>query len=76
MLNIIANLIMEYVEVNEEDLTPDVNPIRDLHLNSYDFISIIGKLESELGIEIDERELRKMETLGELDEYIKSKMIN
>lgn len=76
MLNIIANLIMEYVEVNEEDLTPDVNPIGDLHLNSYDFISIIGKLESELGIEIDERELRKMETLGELDEYVKSKMIN
>jgi len=76
MLNIIAKLIMEYVEINEEDLTPDVNPIRDLHLNSYDFISIIGKLESELGIVIDERELRKMETLGELDEYVKSKMIN
>jgi acyl carrier protein len=76
MLNIIAKLIMEYVEINEEDLTPEVNPIRDLHLNSYDFISIVGKLESELGIVIDERELRKMETLGELDEYVKSKMIN
>jgi acyl carrier protein len=75
MLSIITNLIMEYVEVKEEDLTPDVNPVRDLCLNSYDFISIIGRLESELGIEIDEREIRNLETLGELDAYVKSKMI-
>ena len=75
MLSIITNLIMEYVEVREEDLTPDVNPVRDLCLNSYDFISIIGRLESELGIEIDEREIRNLETLGELDAYVKSKMI-
>ncbi len=74
MLNIITKLIMEYVEVNEEDLTPEVKPIQDLNLNSYDFISIIGRLESELGIEIDEREIRNLETLGELDEYVKSKM--
>ena len=75
MLSIITNLIMEYVEVEEEDLTPNVNPVRDLNLNSYDFISIVGRLETELGIEIDEREIRNLETLGELDAYVKSKMI-
>lgn len=75
MLNIINKLIMEYIEVNEEDLTPQTNPVRDLNLNSYDYISIIGRIESELGIEIDERELRNIQTLGELDEYIKSKML-
>lgn len=75
MLSIITNLIMEYVEVEEHELSETTNPIRDLHLNSYDFISIIGRLESELGIDINERELRNLETLGELDTYIKSKMI-
>lgn len=75
MLSIITNLIMEYVEVEEKDLTEETNPVRDLHLNSYDFISIIGRLESELGIDINERELKNLETLGELDAYIKSKMI-
>jgi acyl carrier protein len=67
---------MEYVEVEEKDLTEETNPVRDLHLNSYDFISIIGRLESELGIDINERELKNLETLGELDAYIKSKMIH
>lgn len=76
MLSIITNLIMEYVEVEEEDLTPNVNPVRDLNLNSYDFISIVGRLETELGIEIDEREIRNIETLGELDTYVRSKMVN
>lgn len=76
MLNIISNLIMEYVEVEEEDLHEETNPVTDLNLNSYDFISIIGRIEGELGIEIDERELRNLQTLGELDEYIRSKMVN
>lgn len=76
MLSIITNLVMEYVEVEEKDLTEETNPVCDLHLNSYDFISIIGRLESELGIDINERELKNLETLGELDAYIKSKMIH
>lgn len=76
MLSIINNLIMEYVEVKEEDLHEETNPVTDLNLNSYDFISIIGRIEGELGIEIDERELRNLQTLGELDEYIRSKMVS
>lgn len=76
MLSIITNLVQEYVEIEENELNENTNPIRDLHLNSYDFISIIGRLESELGIDINERELKNLETLGELDAYIKSKMIH
>lgn len=75
MLNIITKLIMEYVEVDESLITRETNPIKDLNLNSYDFISIIGKIESELGVEINERDIRKLETLGDLDDYIKAKMV-
>lgn len=74
MLNIINNIIKEYIDVTDDQLTKDTNPVTDLHLNSYDFISIIGRLENDLGIEISERDLRKIETLGQLDEYIKTKM--
>ena len=75
MLNIITKLIMEYVEVDESLITRETNPIKDLSLNSYDFISISGKIESELGIEINERDIRKLETLGDLDDYIKAKIV-
>ena len=76
MLTIIKNLIKEYVDVTDDEITPETNPVTDLHLNSYDFISIIGRLENDLGLEINERDLRKIETLGELDTYIRSKMDN
>ncbi|HSP46607.1 MAG TPA: phosphopantetheine-binding protein [Clostridiaceae bacterium] len=74
MLNIIRNTIMEYVDVEEEKITEETNPVTDLSMTSYDFISVVGKLEDELGVEIPEREMRKFETLGDLDRYIRSRM--
>ena len=74
MLQIIKNIIMEYVDITEEEIHPELNPFRDLNLNSYDYINIIGKLENELGVKINERDIRKMETLGDLDKYLKSKL--
>ncbi len=72
MLNMIINILSEYVEVDKNEITEKTNPITDLQLNSYDFICIIGRIESELGISIPERELRKLETLGDLDNYIRA----
>jgi len=76
MLSIITRLVLEYVDIDESLITRETNPMKDLQLNSYDFISIIGKIEAELGLEIEEREIRRLETLGDLDDYIKTKMIN
>lgn len=75
MLNIITKLILEVVDVDESLITRETNPIKDLNLNSYDFISIIGKIESDLGVEINERDIRKLETLGDLDDYLKAKIV-
>lgn len=74
MIGIISTLIREYADVDESQITPETDPIRDLHLNSYDLMSILGRIESDLGIEISERELRGIITLGDLDAYIKSKL--
>lgn len=74
MLNIIRNAIREYVDVEEDQITEETNPVTDLSMTSYDFISVVGKLEDELGVEIPEREMRKFETLGDLDRYIRSRM--
>lgn len=75
MLNIIVKDLLEYVDVDESMITEDTQPANDLHLNSYDYISLVGKLEDDLGITISERDLRDMRTLGDLDEYIQKKML-
>lgn len=74
MLNLIINILTEYVDVDPATITEKTNPVADLNLNSYDFICIVGRVESELGISIPERELRKMETLGDLDSYIRANL--
>jgi len=75
MLNIIVKDLMEYVDVDESMITEKTQPGTDLHLNSYDYISLVGRLEDDLGITISERDLRDMRTLGDLDEYIQKKML-
>jgi acyl carrier protein len=75
MLNLVKKTIQEFVEVDENEITEDTYFIRDLHLTSYDIVSMIGKLESDLGVEIPDREIRDLETAGELVEYLKNKIL-
>ncbi len=74
LMGIIPNVIQEYVDVPDSALTRETDPLRDLQLNSYDLMSIIGRLESELGVEIAERDVRKLVTLGDLDDYLRAKL--
>jgi acyl carrier protein len=70
----VCKKILEYVDVDEESLTENTNLALDLHMNSYDCVSIVGNIESELGIEIPDIEIRNLQTVGELSEYLKTKM--
>jgi len=72
MLKFIIRTIQEFVEVNEDEITEDTHFISDLHLTSYDIVSIVGKLESSLGIEIPD-EIRNLETIGDLKKYLEEK---
>lgn len=75
MLNIIVKDLLEYVDVEESTITEKTKPACDLHLNSYDYICLVGKLEDDLGIQISESDLKGFTTLGDLDEYIQKKML-
>ncbi len=72
MLPIITTVVLEYADVPESAITSDTDPLRDLNLTSYDLMGIIGRLESELGVSVPEREIRHLVTLGDLDDYIKA----
>ena len=74
MTGYVRKKILEYVEVDETSLTENTNLALDLHMNSYDCVSIMGQIESELGIEIPDVEIRNLQTVGELSDYLKSKM--
>ena len=42
----------------------------DLGLNSYEFMSVIGEIEEEFDVELDEREIVKLISIADLLDYI------
>ena len=70
MLEKIKDLICNYVEVNREDIKEESRFIEDLGFNSYDFVSMLGELEEELGVTVDENDVIEIHTVGEAVKYL------
>ncbi|MDE5619478.1 MAG: acyl carrier protein [Ruminococcus sp.] len=70
MLEKIKEIIVNYVEVNPDEITSESRFIEDLGLNSYDFMCMLGDLETELDIAVDESEIIKLQTVGDAIAYI------
>ena len=70
MLEQIKELILQYVEVNPDDITPEARFIEDLHFNSYDFMSLLGELEERLNVTVDEQEILELHTVGDAVKYL------
>ena len=73
MLEKMKELICNYVDVDPEAITDDSRFIEDLGFNSFDFMSLLGELENELGITVDEQEVVNIHTVGEAISYIEAR---
>lgn len=72
MLEELREIICQYVEVEPEKITKDARFIEDLGFNSYDFMSMVGEIEDRYDVEVEEREVVNVKTVGDAIEYIKS----
>ncbi len=61
-------------ETGIKDLTINKDTVlrNDLKINSYDFVQVICAIEDEFDIEIPDRALAKMITVGDVTDYIES----
>lgn len=72
MLEKIKEIIVNYVEVNPDEITTESRFIEDIGLNSYDFMCMLGDIEEEFGISVDEAEIVNLRTVGEAIAYFES----
>ena len=70
MLEQLKELIMNYVEVDESEIVPEARFSEDLGFNSYDFMCMLGDIEDEMDIEIDEDKAAASKTVEELINYL------
>lgn len=70
MLEKLKEIIVNYVEAEPEQITPDSRFVEDLGFTSFDFMSMLGEIEEELDVEVDQREAVGLRTVGEAAAYL------
>jgi acyl carrier protein len=70
----VKSIIAEQLGVAEEELTPETS-FEDLNADSLDIVELIMALEEEFDLEIPDEEAEKIQTVGEIVEYIKDHLL-
>ena len=66
MLDKIRTILKEYVDVPKEQITMETNLLNDLGLSSLDVVNIIVAFEDEFEIEIPDRKLSEIVSIGDV----------
>ncbi len=70
MFERLKDIIVNYVEVDADAITPDSRFMEDLGFTSFDFMSMLGELEDEFEIEVDQEKAADIRTVGEAVAYL------
>ena len=70
MFDKLVEIIMNYVEVEKEDVKPESRFMEDLGFTSFDFMSMLGEVEDEFDLEIEQEEVADIGTVQEAVDYL------
>ncbi len=69
----IRELICDQFDVDPEKITTDTNFLQDLSADSLDFVELVMNIEESFDLpEISEEEIRSIQTVGDLVEYVQN----
>ncbi len=74
MLETLREVICRFVDIDPNKLTEDTNIRSELGLNSLELINIAVAIEDEFDVEIPDREVGNIETLGDAIKVIEKYM--
>ncbi len=74
MLETLREVICRYADLDPNTLTEDTNIRSELGLNSLELINIASAIEDEFDVEIPDREVGNIETLGDAIKIIQKYM--
>jgi acyl carrier protein len=74
IFSLIAQYFHEQLEIPNEKIVPQAHLFRDLGLDSIDALDMVGMLEAELNIEVNEAEIRTIRTVSDVVDFISRNM--
>jgi acyl carrier protein len=66
VFTLIRDVMVRLFELPPEDITPDAKLVEDLELDSIDAIDMLVELQARTDKRIDEEELKKLRTVGDI----------
>ncbi len=72
MFDIVVSILGEYQNIAKEQIHADSQLVSDLGLSSFDLVSLVGRFEDEFEIEIPDRQIKKLKTVGDVVDLIES----
>ncbi|PCK71351.1 acyl carrier-like protein [Paenibacillus larvae subsp. larvae B-3650] len=72
VLDRVKRIIIERLQVEESEVTPEASFKDDLGADSLDVVELVMELEDEFDLEISDEDAEKITTVGEVLDYIKS----
>uniref|UniRef100_UPI004055E8B2 acyl carrier protein n=1 Tax=Acetatifactor sp. TaxID=1872090 RepID=UPI004055E8B2 len=66
-----VEIICNYVEVEPGNVKPESRFVEDLGFTSFDFMTMLGDLEDEFDVEIDQKAVANVRTVEEALTYLK-----
>ena len=70
----IRALVAEQLGVDSSEMTPQANILDDLGADSLDVVEMVMAIEEEFDIEIADEDAEGMQTLGDVESYVASRV--
>ncbi|MBE6698509.1 MAG: acyl carrier protein [Ruminococcaceae bacterium] len=73
MFEKLKNLFVEELQIDAADITMDAELIKDLGINSIELADLVMLCEEKFDIEIDDEDIHKFVTVGDVVNYLESR---
>ena len=70
MFEKLVDIICSYVEVEKDNIRPESRFMEDLGFTSYDFMSMLGEIEDEFDVEVEQADAMNVRTVQEAADYL------
>ena len=66
----VISLIAETLDIDKKKINEKTNLVKDLEVESLDLVDLVGAFEEEFGVEIADKDIKDIQTVADIVEYI------
>lgn len=72
MFDRVSEIITDYVQRDDLDITPETDVLSDLGINSLELVELVCAFEMEFDLDIPEKDIRQFMTVDDIVRYLEA----